>query len=135
MRISDWISDVCSSDLIVSLDQISPLKKTEMHDFDVVVDRLRVKPESQQRLAESFETALGLAEGRVIALNMETCVLRWCPCSALGLAEGRVIALNMDTNEEHTFSSRYACPVCHPSLTALEPRLRSDERRLGKVCK
>src|SRR3546814_1607144 len=57
---------------MVSLDQLSPLKKTEKNDLDVVVDRLRVKPESQQRLAESFETALGLAEGRVIALNMDT---------------------------------------------------------------
>ncbi|HEY9573082.1 MAG TPA: excinuclease ABC subunit UvrA [Pusillimonas sp.] len=91
---------------MVSLDQLSPLKKTEKHDFDVVVDRLRVKPESQQRLAESFETALGLAEGRVIALNM-------------------------DTNEEHTFSSRYACPVCHHSLTELEPRLFSFNNPVG----
>ncbi|HWK71541.1 MAG TPA: excinuclease ABC subunit UvrA [Burkholderiaceae bacterium] len=91
---------------MVSLDELSPLKKTEKHDFDVVVDRLRVKPESQQRLAESFETALGLAEGRVIALNM-------------------------DTNEEHAFSSRYACPVCHHSLTELEPRLFSFNNPVG----
>jgi excinuclease ABC subunit A len=91
---------------MVTIDQLSPLKKTGKHDFDVVVDRLRVKPESQQRLAESFETALNLAEGRVIALNM-------------------------DTNEEHAFSSRYACPVCHHSLTELEPRLFSFNNPVG----
>ncbi|MGB3288925.1 MAG: excinuclease ABC subunit UvrA [Burkholderiaceae bacterium] len=91
---------------MVSLDQLPPLKKTEKHDFDVVVDRLRVKPESQQRLAESFETTLGLSEGRVIALNM-------------------------DTGEEQAFSSRYACPICHHSLTELEPRLFSFNNPVG----
>ncbi|PLC55811.1 excinuclease ABC subunit A [Pollutimonas nitritireducens] len=91
---------------MVSIDELAPLKKTEKHDFDVVLDRLRVKPESQQRLAESFETALGLAEGRAIALNM-------------------------DTGEEHAFSSRYACPVCHHSLTELEPRLFSFNNPVG----
>ena len=91
---------------MVEIDQIAPLKKTEKHDFDVVVDRLRIKPESQQRLAESFETAINLAEGRVIALNM-------------------------DTGEEHAFSSRYACPICHHSLTELEPRLFSFNNPVG----
>ncbi|NYT58377.1 excinuclease ABC subunit UvrA [Alcaligenaceae bacterium] len=91
---------------MVSIDTLGPLKKTGKHDFDVVVDRLRVKPESQQRLAESFETALNLAEGRVIALNM-------------------------DSGEEHAFSSRYACPVCHHSLTELEPRLFSFNNPVG----
>lgn len=91
---------------MVSIDTLEPLKKTGKHDFDVVVDRLRVKPESQQRLAESFETALNLAEGRVIALNM-------------------------DTGDEHAFSSRYACPVCHHSLTELEPRLFSFNNPVG----
>src|SRR5690606_16617624 len=85
---------------MVGIDSIPPLKKTEKHDFYVVVDRLRIKPERKQRLAESFETALNLAEGRVIALNM-------------------------DTGEEHAFSSRYACTVCQHSLTELEPRLFS----------
>ncbi len=91
---------------MVSIDTLEPLKKTGRHDFDVVVDRLRVKPESKQRLAESFETALNLADGRVIALNM-------------------------DTDEEHAFSSRYACPVCHHSLTELEPRLFSFNNPVG----
>src|SRR5690349_5273701 len=48
------------------------LKKTEKHDIDVVIDRLRARPDMQQRLAESFEAALRLANGRAIALEMET---------------------------------------------------------------
>jgi len=91
---------------MLEIDRIPPLKKSGKHDFDVVIDRLRIKPESQQRLAESFETALGLADGRAIALNM-------------------------DTGEELAFSSRYACPVCHHSLTELEPRLFSFNNPVG----
>ncbi|KAA0891106.1 excinuclease ABC subunit UvrA [Pusillimonas sp. ANT_WB101] len=91
---------------MVSIDELEPLRKTEKHDFDVVVDRLRVKPESKQRLAESFETALGLAQGRAIALNM-------------------------DTGEEFAFSVHYACPICHYSLTELEPRLFSFNNPVG----
>ena len=47
------------------------LKKTEKHDIDVVIDRLRARPDMQQRLAESFEAALRLADGRAIALEMD----------------------------------------------------------------
>jgi excinuclease ABC subunit A len=91
---------------MVAIDDMAPLRKTEKHDVDVVIDRLRVRPESQQRLAESFETALKLAEGRAVALNM-------------------------DSGEEIPFSSRYACPVCHYSLTELEPRLFSFNNPAG----
>ncbi len=91
---------------MVDLDSMPELNKNEKHDIDVVIDRLRIKPESKQRLAESFETALNLAQGRVIALDM-------------------------DTNEEHLFSSRYACPVCSHSLPELEPRLFSFNNPVG----
>lgn len=91
---------------MVELDSLPPLKKNEKHDIDVVVDRLRVRPESQQRLAESFETALGLAEGRIIALDM-------------------------DSGREQMFSSRYACPVCSHGLPELEPRLFSFNNPVG----
>ncbi len=91
---------------VVNIDELAPLNKNEKHDLDVVVDRLRVKPESQQRLAESAETALKLAQGRMLALNL-------------------------DTDEELTFSSRYACPVCQYSLTELEPRLFSFNNPVG----
>ncbi|ARP78965.1 excinuclease ABC subunit UvrA [Bordetella genomosp. 6] len=88
------------------IDQLPALKKTEKHDLDVVIDRLRIRPESQQRLAESFETALQLAEGRAIALDM-------------------------DSGREQVFSSRYACPICSHSLAELEPRLFSFNNPMG----
>ncbi|ALM85338.1 excinuclease ABC subunit UvrA [Bordetella sp. N] len=91
---------------MVELDSMAPLKKTEKHDIDVVIDRLRVRPESKQRLAESFETALTLADGRALALDM-------------------------DSGREQVFSSRYACPVCSHSLPELEPRLFSFNNPMG----
>jgi excinuclease ABC subunit A len=91
---------------MTELDSVPALKKTEKHDIDVVIDRLRVRPESGQRLAESFETALTLADGRALALDM-------------------------DDAHEHTFSSRYACPVCGHSLPELEPRLFSFNNPIG----
>ena len=51
--------------------ELPRLKKNEKHDIDVVVDRLRVQPGLKQRLAESFETALRIADGRAIALQMD----------------------------------------------------------------
>src|SRR3546814_17607135 len=53
------------------ISEMAPLKKNEKHDIDVVVDRLRIKPESKQRLAESFETAMQLADGRTVAVAMD----------------------------------------------------------------
>ena len=91
---------------MVAIEDAPALKKTEKHDVDVVVDRLRIRPESKQRLSESFETALRLAEGRAIALDM-------------------------DNEREHPFSSHYACPVCHHSLTEMEPRLFSFNNPAG----
>ncbi len=91
---------------LMEIDGMAPLKKTEKHDIDVVIDRLRIKPESKQRLAESFETALQLADGRALALDM-------------------------DSEREQVFSSRYACPVCSHSLPELEPRLFSFNNPMG----
>ncbi|WP_233234536.1 excinuclease ABC subunit UvrA [Bordetella sp. LUAb4] len=91
---------------MVEIDSMPALKKTEKHDIDVVIDRLRIRPESKQRLAESFETALTLADGRALALDM-------------------------DSEREQVFSSRYACPVCSHSLPELEPRLFSFNNPMG----
>lgn len=88
------------------IDNAPTLHKNDKHDIDVVIDRLKVRPENQQRLAESIETALKLANGRVVILNME------------------------DLNER-AFSSRYACPICNHSLTELEPRLFSFNNPVG----
>jgi excinuclease ABC subunit A len=86
--------------------EVPKLKKTEKHDVDVVIDRVKVQDGLQQRLAESFEAALRIAEGRAVALEM-------------------------DTGKEHLFSSRFACPVCNYSLSELEPRLFSFNSPVG----
>ena len=104
-------------------DQLPRLKKTEKHDIDVVIDRLKVRAEDdaaardalRQRLAESFEAALRLAAGRAIALEMDP------PADA---AEGSAPV-------EHLFNARFACPVCSYSISELEPRLFSFNSPVG----
>ncbi|WP_321879983.1 excinuclease ABC subunit UvrA [Paraburkholderia bannensis] len=91
---------------IYEVESLPKLKKSERHTIDVVVDRLKVRPDMKQRLAESFETALRLAEGRAVALEM-------------------------DTSKEHLFSSKFACPICSYSLPELEPRLFSFNNPMG----
>ncbi|MGE5623319.1 MAG: excinuclease ABC subunit UvrA, partial [Bacillota bacterium] len=91
---------------IYEIDDLPKLKKTEKHTIDVVIDRLKVRADVKQRLAESFETALRLAEGRAIALEM-------------------------DSGKEHLFSNKFACPTCGYSLQELEPRLFSFNNPMG----
>jgi excinuclease ABC subunit A len=76
------------------------LDKKYKHDIDVVVDRLVVKPDLGNRLADSIETALNLAEGLAVAENA-------------------------DTGERTVFSSRFACPVSGFTIEEIEPRLFS----------
>jgi excinuclease ABC subunit A len=90
---------------VVELADLPKLKKTEKHDIDVVVDRIKVRPEIKQRLAESFEAALRLADGRAIALEMD--------------------APEHTAAKEHLFSAKFSCPVCQYALAELEPRLFS----------
>ncbi|MEY4591859.1 MAG: hypothetical protein RIR18_754 [Pseudomonadota bacterium] len=91
---------------IYEIDAVPKLTKSHKHTVDVVVDRLKVRDDMRQRLAESFETALRHADGRAIALEM-------------------------DTAEEHLFSAKFACPVCSYSLQELEPRLFSFNNPAG----
>lgn len=91
---------------IVEIDDLPKLKKTEKHTISVVVDRVKVKADIKQRLAESFETALRLAQGRAIAVEM-------------------------DSEKEHLFSNKFACPTCGYSLQELEPRLFSFNNPMG----
>jgi excinuclease ABC subunit A len=88
------------------IDALPKLKKNAKHTVEVVVDRLRVRADARQRLAESFETALRHSDGR--ALLVET-----------------------DSGAEHLFSARFACPVCSYSLPELEPRLFSFNNPMG----
>ena len=91
---------------------VPKLKKAEKHDIDVVIDRVKVQPGLQQRLAESFEAALRIADGRAVALEMDTPEAAAAP-------------------REHLFSSKFACPVCSYSLAELEPRLFSFNSPVG----
>ncbi|MGF2688435.1 excinuclease ABC subunit UvrA [Marinobacter sp. DUT-3] len=92
---------------VYDIDDLPTLDKKRKHQIDVVVDRFKVKPGLEQRLAESFETALALADGIALVAPMS--------------GEG----------EEHTFSARYACTQCGYSLSELEPRLFSFNNPAG----
>jgi excinuclease ABC subunit A len=85
---------------IVEADALPRLGSAETHRIDVVVDRLRVQPALRTRLAESVETALRIAEGRLVLLER-------------------------DSGRETAFSIRPACPRCGYVAPALEPRLFS----------
>ncbi|QFU03188.1 UvrABC system protein A [Halomonas sp. THAF5a] len=92
---------------VLELDDIAPLDKNRKHDISVVVDRIKVREGLQQRLAESFETALTLADGTAMIHFMD------------GEAE------------DLAFSSRFACPVCGYSIAELEPRMFSFNNPAG----
>jgi excinuclease ABC subunit A len=91
---------------IYEIDELPSLAKTTKHSVDVVIDRLKVRDDMKQRIAESFETALRLADGKAIAVEM-------------------------DTDKEHLFSAKFSCPVCDYSLSELEPRLFSFNNPMG----
>jgi excinuclease ABC subunit A len=91
---------------VYEIDELPRLKKNIKHTVEVVVDRLKVRADSKQRLAESFETALRHSDGRALAIEM-------------------------DSGREHLFSARFACPVCSYSLPELEPRLFSFNNPMG----
>ncbi len=94
---------------IISLDDPPALELRKKHNIDVIVDRFRIKPGLEQRLAESFETALELGEGFV-----------------------RVCALDNDSmSSDILFSSRFACPKCGFAIEELEPRLFSFNNPVG----
>ena len=134
--------------VIYEFDDLPALKKTEKHDIDVVIDRIKVRPAHgpqgasphppegalpgfgsgpapglQQRLAESFEAALRLANGRAIALEMDR-----------GLGENDSASRSIDggcSPKEHLFNAKFACPVCSHSISELEPRLFSFNSPVG----
>jgi excinuclease ABC subunit A len=101
---------------VVEAENLPTLKKNEKHNIDVVIDRVKVRGHEEteedqanplrQRLAESFEAALRLAEGRALAVDM-------------------------DSGAEQGFSAQFACPVCSHSAGELEPRLFSFNSPVG----
>ncbi|MEY3953306.1 MAG: excinuclease subunit, partial [Pseudomonadota bacterium] len=86
--------------------ELPPLERQDKHDIDVVIDRLKIRSDARQRLAESFEAALKVGDGKALAVDL-------------------------DTQVETLFSSRFACPVCDTSLSELEPRLFSFNSPVG----
>ena len=88
------------------MDALPKLDKNKKHTIEVVVDRLKVRADVKQRLAESFETALRHADGRALAVEM-------------------------DSAKETLFSAKFSCPVCDYSLPELEPRLFSFNNPMG----
>ncbi len=105
-------------------DDLPALKKTEKHDIDVVIDRIKVRPDMQQRLAESFEAALRLANGRAIALEMDAPSHSENDSGLRSIDEGC-------SPKEHLFNAKFACPVCSHSISELEPRLFSFNSPVG----
>ncbi|MCH9644688.1 MAG: excinuclease ABC subunit UvrA [Gammaproteobacteria bacterium] len=97
---------------LMELDEVPKLSLRQKHTIEVVVDRVKVRPDVQQRLAESFETALQMANGLATLAFMKK-----------------------KDGKEHVFSARYACPECGYSLQELEPRLFSFNNPVGACSK
>ena len=106
---------------VLEAEALPALKKTEKHNIDVVIDRIKVRVDGEeegvnplrQRLAESFEAALRLADGRALAVEMDA------PDEPGAVPR------------EHGFSARFACPLCHYTVGELEPRLFSFNSPMG----
>lgn len=96
---------------IYDLDSPPTIDKKRKHTIEVVVDRIVVKPDLAQRLAESFETALAIADGLALV-------------QVLPGDDG-------EPGKEILFSARYACPHCGYNLSELEPRLFSFNNPAG----
>ena len=93
--------------LVCDLDEAPALDKKKKHTIEVVVDRFKVKEDIGLRLAESFETALALAEGLATISYMD------------------------GDSPDQIFSAKFACPICNYSLNELEPRLFSFNNPAG----
>ena len=91
---------------IYDIEEVPALNKNQKHDIEVVVDRIIVKPEIAERLAQSFETAIKLGDG--LAFTEE-----------------------VTTAKRTTFSSKFACPVSGFTIEEIEPRLFSFNNPYG----
>ncbi len=96
---------------VYELDDPPDLELHKKHNIEVVVDRFKVREDIKQRLAESFETTLGLSDGiaRIVPMDKDK-------------------AKDID---EIIFSAKFACPECGYSLSELEPRLFSFNNPVG----
>ena len=94
--------------IVVDLDTLPDLDKNKKHTIEAVIDRVRVRDDAQQRLAESFETALELSDGVALVQSMDD-----------------------ETIDPIIFSARFACPSCGYSISELEPRMFSFNNPAG----
>ena len=101
------------------------LDKKYKHDIDVVVDRIVVRPDIAGRLADSFETALKLADGIAIAELADK------PLPDLPSDKEAVLQNRNETHERIIFSEKFACPVSGFTITEIEPRLFSFNNPFG----
>ena len=98
--------------IVCEIEHPPELEKNKKHSIDVVIDRLKVKPGIEQRLAESFETAIRLADG----------------LATVSFSESKE---NDPEQEDLIFSALFACPQCGHSIQELEPRLFSFNNPAG----
>ena len=110
---------------IVELDSISKLDLRKKHTIEVVVDRVKVRPDIQQRLAESFETALRLSDG------LASVVLTEKGSGIRDQGSCHIDYRSQIPDTRYLFSSKFACPQCGYSLKELEPRLFSFNSPIG----
>ncbi len=107
------------------IDSVPALDKKFKHDIDVVVDRIVVRPDMATRLADSFETALKLADGLAIAEFTDK------PLPASEQTGESANKSKNDTHERVIFSQKFACPVSGFTIDEVEPRLFSFNNPFG----
>ncbi len=92
---------------VYELDNVPELEGKKKHTIEVIIDRFKIREDISLRLAESFETALRIAEGVATAICMD------------------------DSDKKLVFSEKYACSECGYSITELEPRIFSFNNPKG----
>ncbi|MCL4119850.1 UNVERIFIED_CONTAM: hypothetical protein GTU68_020481 [Idotea baltica] len=92
---------------VIELDSPPELELRKKHTIEAVVDRFKVRADLQQRLAESFETALNMADGIALVASLD------------------------DNSRDILFSSQFSCPTCGYSIPELEPRMFSFNNPAG----
>ncbi|MDR3491924.1 MAG: excinuclease ABC subunit UvrA [Gammaproteobacteria bacterium] len=106
-------------DVIIELDQPPQLDLRKKHTIEVIVDRLKIRPDIRMRLAESFETVLRLADGLAVVDYIED------------EKDAVVKTKKIKKLEPLNFSAKFACPDCGYSLAELTPRLFSFNNPAG----
>lgn len=127
---------------VTELSEAPKLELHKKHSIDVVIDRIKVRPDAAQRLADSFETALRVANGLAGVAILEGKDKIAGEVSDDRQVKGERTALEeqgdgfntknkKNSARDQVFSAKFACPECGYSLTALEPRLFSFNNPAG----